>query len=237
MTGGSSAHEPGEIDDIVMSAHPHADAVGEHAVALIHGIEDQARAEMQRTRHGADLTGGSATDTTPPITVNSMCTMVENALGASSLTADPSVKIEATLTTKVVRTNEEELGLKFAVCGVRGGGGVQRTSGNTQEVTVTFDPTRPPSSDADSPATSDADGTELRTELDTLAEMIGLSDLRWTTAAIDLDLTLDDEGKASVIAAGDVKDDSTHHLEIKLTRIAGGEQDAKNERKTPAARA
>lgn len=60
---------------------------------------------------------------------------------------------------------------------------------------------------------------EFDTAFEQLQPLIGdtSSDYGVQEAAIDLDFSITEDATVSILAAGDVKDDSTHHLAVKLT--------------------
>ncbi len=210
--------DPHEADEFVATAHRHYDVMRESVDALADRIKEGAR---HMTSWGSQTPGASDTSTaTTTITIDDVRAMVGKALRGSELPTDRSTAVVATLTTKVVKMDEAGVGLKFAICGATAGAGIQRTSGSTQSVTITFDPTRAPPEAAESDGASERpepDGSRLEAELDALAATIGRGALPWSTAEVDLDFTFDDQAKASIIADGDISDSSTHHLHLVFT--------------------
>lgn len=214
---------PREADEFVATAHRHYDVLRDRVDELTDRIKEGAQ-HMMSWKSPAPEAGDPSTGTSAAtITINDVCAMVGRALRDSDVPTDPSTTVEATLTTKVAKTGKAGVNLRFAVCGVRAGAGAQRTSGNTQTVKITFDPTRTPAEAETPPAVADPngptepDGSELKVELDALAATIGPGAL-WSSASIDLDFKFDDQAKASVIAEGDISDSSTHHLEVVLEK-------------------
>src|SRR5690349_23628225 len=194
-----------EDDEFVATAHRHYDVLRERVDELTDRIKEGAQ-HMMSWKSQVPGASDTSTDTgTSAITIDDVRAMVGKALQDCRLPTGESTKVEATLTTKIVKTGEAGVGLKFAICGVNAGAGLKRTSGNTQTVTITFDPTRTlpdaetPTEADDSDGSSKPDGRELKAELDALAETIGLGALPWSSASIDLDFKFNDQAKAAVI--------------------------------------
>ena len=144
-------------------------------------------------------------------TIDKICNEISAAL-AGLLKGRKDITASAIVSIKIQKSGGDGLEAKFAICGVRGHAGAQRTHQNVHTVSITFTPT----GNAHSGSKNEFDKAfeQLQPFLDTS------SDYAAQVMAIDLDFSITDQGRLSILAAGNVKDESTHHVTVKLTRPA-----------------
>jgi hypothetical protein len=146
--------------------------------------------------------------------------MIHNALKASGLTGKSSgFTCTATLTLKVQKSDDPNVGVKFSVCGVRGGASAARKSASTQTLTIKFRPTEASTDTLDAGGINPGSIDQFTKAFNGLTSTLDTGDPFGTKeAVIDIDFALDDAANVSIIAGDNVKDDSTHHLQVRLVR-------------------
>lgn len=149
--------------------------------------------------------------------VDTVRRMIHSALKKAGLAGkDTQFTCTASLTLKVLKGTDGRGGVKFSVCGVKGGAGVARNSKDTQTLTITFTPTE---AAVDTSGIDDQNVNEFKSAFDGLAKVVASPDVFGTSkAVIDINFMLDNAMKMSIIAGGAIKDESTHHLSVTLSR-------------------
>jgi hypothetical protein len=158
----------------------------------------------------ADLVSADTTidKTLADTTIDKICNEISGAL-ARLLKGRNGITASAMASIKIQKSGGDGLEAKFAICGVRADAGAQRTHGNVHTVSITFTPT----GNANSGSENEFDKAfeQLQPLLDTS------SDYAAQVMAIDLDFSITEQGRLSILAAGSFKDESTHHVTVKLT--------------------
>ena len=123
----------------------------------------------------------------------------------------------ASLTLKVLKSTDADGGVKFSVCGAKGDVGVARNSKNTQTLTIDFTPTE---GQVDARDTDEQNVDEFKSAFDGLIEAVSTADEFGTSrVVIDINFMFDAAMNVSIIAGGAIKDESTHHLSVTLSRV------------------
>jgi hypothetical protein len=141
-------------------------------------------------------------------TINKTCNEISAAF-ARRLKGRNGITASATVSIKIQKIGGTGADAKFAICGVRAEAGAERTHGNVHTVSITFTPT--PNTNSGSENEFDKAFEQLQPLLDTSSDYVK------PDVAIDLDFSITEQGKFSILAAGDFKDDSTHHVALTLT--------------------
>jgi hypothetical protein len=152
----------------------------------------------------------------PAAAVDQVRRMIHSALKESGLSdKNKPFTCEASLTLRVRKNDGGQGGVKFSLCGIQGDAGAARKSGRTQTLTITFVPT----DETVDTAGIDPGVDEFKNAFDELSKVVDTADIFGTIGAvIDIDFMLDNSLKVSIIAGCDIKDESTHHLSVKLSR-------------------
>lgn len=140
-------------------------------------------------------------------TIAETCDEVSAAL--DRLLAGSAYEAEATLSIKLQDDGKVGVRGKGKILGVAVGLGVSRGSKSARTVSITF--TSSGRSATLSPSDFDVALGSVREALGTIGDGYGVNDM-----VIDLDYSVSETGQVSVLAVGDTKDDSTHHLKVTL---------------------
>jgi hypothetical protein len=154
------------------------------------------------------------------IDIDAIRKMIHNAMKESGITGKSSrYTCTATLTLKVQKSDDPNVGVKFSVCGVRGGASAARKSASTQTLTIKFMPTEASTDTLDAGGVSPGSIDQFRKAFNGLTSTLDAGHPFGTKeAVIDIDFALDESANVSILAGDDVKDDSTHHLQVSLVR-------------------
>jgi hypothetical protein len=165
-----------------------------------------------------DLKPGREKQKVPPSAgtpIDKTCKEISSAL-ARRLGNLPGINANAMLSIKIEKNDDVGAQIKFTVFGVRTDAGAKRKHKSLHTVSISFAPTGNAYSNSEN---------EFDTAFEQLQPLLGDtgSDYSVKEAAIDLDFSITEEGNMSILAAGEVKDESTHHLAVKLTSRTRGD--------------
>jgi hypothetical protein len=191
--------EAGAVDEKLKAE---AGAVDEKLKAEAGAVDEKLKAEANssREKEGVPFPAGITIDKT----FKEISAALARRLGKLSESAC------ATLSIKIQKVRKEGTDFEFTVFGIRADAGVDRGHKNVHTVSITFTPRG---------NTDLSSENEFDTAFEQLQPLIGdtSSDYGVEEAAIDVDFSITEDAKVSILAAGDFKDESTHHLTVKLT--------------------